>query len=107
MDNAIDAVKTGKRRLFVRALRVVGHLLFVYATTYFLVMDTFDPAFDPVTWRVAYDSSFIFGPSEKTPGGLTIFLNTRCWVNRIFWPMDCLMQPLLKPWNKAYREHRL
>lgn len=97
-----------KRRLLVRALRIAGYLFFVYATTYLLVMNTSEPAFDPATWRVAYDSFFMFGPTQQVPPEppLTIILGTRCWANRIFWPMDCLVQPLLKPWNKGYREHR-
>ena len=89
------------RRVLVRCSRIAGYLFFVYATTYFLVMDTVNPAFDPVTWNVAYDSSCLFGPIHRMPGGLTIDVCTPCWANRFFWPMDCLVQPLLKPCNKA------
>ncbi len=92
------------RRLLVRCLRVAGYLFFVYAMTYFLVMDTSNPAYDVVAAKVAYDSSYLFGPIQRT-GVLTIYFCTPCWANRIFWPMDCLVQPLLKPCNKAVCGH--
>ena len=91
------------RRVLARCLRIAGYLFFVYATTYFLVMDTAEPAYDLVASKVAYDSSYLFGPVDRVPGGLTIYLCTPCWANRFFWPMDCLVQPLLKPCNKAIR----
>ena len=100
----MEAGETAKRRLLARAMRIAGYLFFVYATTYFLVMDTVDPACDPVTWNAVYDSSYIFGRLGRSPGAVyNIYFRVRCWANRFFWPMDCLVQPLLKPCNKAVR----
>jgi hypothetical protein len=86
------------RRVLAQTLRVAGYLFFVYATTYFLVMDTKVPA-RSVTGKPVYGSAFMFGRPWAQP----------CWANQVFWPMDCLVQPWLKPCNKfveeeAYRE---
>jgi hypothetical protein len=91
------------RRVFGRVLRIVGYLFFVYATTYFLVMGTAAPAIDPATGNVPYESCYVFGPRYQTQGGLTIILVAPCWANRFFWPMDRLVQPWLKPCNRAVR----
>jgi hypothetical protein len=95
------------RRVCVRALRIAGYLFFVYATTYFLAMNTACPAFDPATGNVAYDSCYLFGPTYQRPGGLTIIYGAQCWANRVFWPMDCLVQPWLKPCNRVARDLEL
>jgi hypothetical protein len=93
------------RRFRGWSLRVAGYLFFVYATTYFLVMDTERPAYDLVTWKEAYDSSYMF--LSKVLPWQASNTKTSCWANRLFWPMDCLVQPWLKPVNKAaYDEHQ-
>jgi hypothetical protein len=100
------------RRMLVRFLRTAGYLFFVYATTYFLVMNTWEPAFPvgtlyPPAAKAVYDSSYLFWPWEQSPSGMTIFYPVPCWANRVFWPMDCLVQPWLKPCNKVVYDSQL
>lgn len=84
------------RRALVRCLRIAGYLFFVYATTYFIVMDTNSAASNPLAKAPLYDSSYWF--AERIGW---YRWRTSCWANRVFWPMDCLVQPWLKPCNKA------
>jgi hypothetical protein len=107
MDHGTGVGETRKRRAWVQSLRIAGYLFFVYATTYFIMMYPGDPAYDPVTWNVAYDSSYMFSPWSNHPRIVSLSLPNSCWANHVFWPMDCLVQPWLKPCDQAVREQRL
>jgi hypothetical protein len=93
-----------KQHRWARTLRVAGYLLFVYVTTYFILMDTTSPAFDPVAQKTRYESSLWFAPSVRTPGPFNIYVRRSCWANRVFWPLDCIVQPVLRPCNRAVYE---
>jgi hypothetical protein len=107
MDHGIGVGETRKRRFWVRLLRVAGYLFFVYAMTYFLVMWPGNAAYDPVTWNVAYDSTYLFSPWSNHPSLMSFSAPNACWANRVFWPMDCLVLPWLKPCDQAVHEQRL
>jgi hypothetical protein len=98
MDHGTGVGETRKGRFCVRLLRIAGYLFFVYATTYFIMMDAESSAFDRTTKASRYDSSFFF---ERAFLGEKERERAACWANRVFWPMDCVVQPWLKPCNQA------
>jgi hypothetical protein len=103
-DSDEKTTQTAKRRRSTRVLWIPAHLLFVYATTYLLMMNPKAPVWDPVTWKPAYESSFLFAPTSTPPGLHNCHLPLPCWANRIFWPMDYLIPPLIKSCNGVFSE---
>jgi hypothetical protein len=91
------------RRILARSLRIAGYLLFVYVTTYFLLMEPEFPAVDPAIWTATYESGYWFAETNSLPWLHKAHLPAPCWINRVFWPMDCVVQPWLKPCDKAVR----
>ena len=84
----------GRRRVVV-TLRI--------ATAYFLMMEPRVPAWDTQTGKASYESSYRFASSElmgATPTRFTMVVPTSSWLNRLFWPADCVVHPLLEPYHR-------
>ena len=96
--------KTANHRPLIRVLRIVGYLAFVYVATYALMMNPHGQAWDVATWTPVYDSSFYFAPTAHPRHLRNCYLPMTCWANRIFWPMDYVVPPLLKLYEKRSRQ---
>lgn len=91
------------RRALILALRIVGYVAFVYLTTYFLMMEPRLQAWDSQTWDEAYKSTYRFARRRQIPFSvvdLTIVVPTSCWANNLFWPVDCVVHPVLEPYHR-------
>ena len=91
------------RRIVILALRIVGYVAFVYLTTYFLMMEPRLQAWDPQTGQASYESCYRFPSRElfgATPTRFTMIVPTSSCVNRLFWPADCLLHPVLDPYHR-------
>ena len=95
--------RIGKRGVVMWASRIGAYFLFLYLTTYFLMMEPRLGARDPQTWNEAYKSTYRFAPIEQIPFSvvdLTIIVPTSCWANNLFWPVDCVVHPVLEPYHR-------